>query len=115
MRNRFHLPASRWCCGQPNMTDCTQWFFCSLCSLCQEVRTAESYHVMDDKFYHREQPRSRSPGYDDKSLAPDVLLNPVPASQMQPNRYTELGKMNQTESTQRATLTPPPTQSVEPQ
>ncbi|KAG0580519.1 hypothetical protein M758_4G181600 [Ceratodon purpureus] len=114
MRKRYHLPASTWCCGQPNMTDCTQWFFCSLCSLCQEVRTAEAFHVIDDKFYHKEHPMPHSPGYDGKSPAPDVLLNPVPASQMQPNLESDVGKINQSEPTQRTTLTPPPTQSVEP-
>ncbi|KAJ7569520.1 hypothetical protein O6H91_01G082000 [Diphasiastrum complanatum] len=51
MRKTFNLPAQRWCCNQPEMTDCTQWLFCSLCSLCQEVRTAEYYQVKDEKFY----------------------------------------------------------------
>jgi Cys-rich protein (TIGR01571 family) len=114
VRRRFNLPASTWCCGQPNMTDCTQWFFCSLCSLCQEVRTAEAFHVIDDKFYHKEQPKPHSPGYEGKSPAPDVLLNPVPAPQMQPNLDSNVGKINQSEPAQRTTLTPPPTQSVEP-
>lgn len=113
MRKRFRLPASRWCCGQPNMTDCTQWFFCSLCSLCQEVRTAEAFHVIDDKFYHKEQPMPSSPGYEGKTPAPDVLLNPVPASQIQPHLETHVEKINHSEPTQPTRLTPPPTQYVE--
>lgn len=113
MRKRFHLPASTWCCGQPNMTDCTQWFFCSLCSLCQEVRTAEAFHVIDDKFYHKEQARPQSPGYGVKTPAPNVLLNPVPASQIQPHLEMDVEKIHHSEPTPRTTLTPPPPQHVE--
>lgn len=113
MRKRFRLPASTWCCGQPSLTDCTQWFFCSLCSLCQEVRTAETFHVIDDKFYHKEQARPQSPGYEDQTPSPEVLLTPVPASQIQPHLDTDLGKINHSEPTQFTTLTPPPTQHVE--
>lgn len=51
MRETFNLPASTWCFRNPRLTDCTQWLFCSICSLCQEVRTAESYDIRDDKFY----------------------------------------------------------------
>lgn len=113
IRKRFHLPASTWCCGQPNMTDCTQWFFCSLCSLCQEVRTAEAFNVVDDKFYHKEHPRPHSPGHEDKKSAPDVLLNPVPASEVKPHPETDVEKLHHPERTQQTTLTPPPTQHVE--
>lgn len=114
IRKRFHLPGSTWCCGQPNMTDCTQWFFCSLCSLCQEVRTAEAFNVVDDKFYHKEHPRPHSPGHEDKTKpAPDVLLNPVPASEVKPHFETDVEKLHHPERTQQTILTPPPTQHVE--
>lgn len=53
MRRTFGLPAQKWCFGRPNLTDCTQWLFCSLCSLCQEVRTSEHYRIYDSKFYER--------------------------------------------------------------
>ena len=95
------------------MTDCAQWLFCSLCSLCQEVRTAETYHVIDDKFYHKEEPKPQSPGHEPKSTAPGVLLNHVPTSQVQPNLDSNLGNINQSESIHGTTLTPPPIQSVE--
>ncbi|KAJ7527596.1 hypothetical protein O6H91_16G062300 [Diphasiastrum complanatum] len=61
MRETFNLPAKTWCCNEPNMTDCTQWMFCSVCSLCQEVRTAEYYQVKDEKFYLRPVPSGPSP------------------------------------------------------
>ncbi|KAJ7570624.1 hypothetical protein O6H91_01G129000 [Diphasiastrum complanatum] len=61
MLETFDLPAQTWCCNEPNMTDCTQWMFCSVCSLCQEVRTAEYYQVKDEKFYLRPVPSGPSP------------------------------------------------------
>ncbi|KAL3696861.1 hypothetical protein R1sor_010937 [Riccia sorocarpa] len=54
MRERYKLPPNKCCCGHANVTDCAQWMFCPLCSLCQEVRTAEYYEVRDDKFFPRE-------------------------------------------------------------
>merc|ERR1711915_147614 len=42
-----------WCFGQPNVTDLMQWLFCSVCSLCQEVRTGNFYEACDDKLYSR--------------------------------------------------------------
>lgn len=50
MRKRFNLPANYLCCGKPAVTDCAQWLFCCWCSLAQEVRTADFYDVMQDKF-----------------------------------------------------------------
>jgi len=54
MRKRFGLPGNGCCCGQPNVTDLVQWLFCSVCSLCQEVRTGNFYEVCDDKLYPRQ-------------------------------------------------------------
>ncbi|GMN31981.1 hypothetical protein TIFTF001_049740 [Ficus carica] len=50
MRKRFNLPANHLCCGKPAVTDCAQWLFCCWCSLAQEVRTADFYDMMQDKF-----------------------------------------------------------------
>ncbi|KAJ7963899.1 Protein PLANT CADMIUM RESISTANCE like [Quillaja saponaria] len=54
MRKRFHLPAYNFCCGKPAVADCTLWLFCCWCSLAQEVRTGNSYDIVEDKFYRRE-------------------------------------------------------------
>lgn len=56
MRKRFHLPASNFCCGYPAVTDCAQWLCCCMCSLAQEVRTADFYDIEEDKFYRKDVP-----------------------------------------------------------
>lgn len=43
MRRRLGLPASRACCGKPDLTDCMQWLCCYSCALAQEIRTADAY------------------------------------------------------------------------
>lgn len=53
MRKTFGLPSQTWCFGSAGLTDCIQWLFCSLCSLCQEVRTSEAYKIHNSKFYER--------------------------------------------------------------
>eukprot|EP00250_Pteridium_aquilinum_P008847 c18254_g2_i1 orf=350-2206(-) len=53
MRKTYKLPAGRWCFGKTVLTDCTQWLFCGLCSLCQEVRTSEYYRIRESNFYER--------------------------------------------------------------
>lgn len=53
MRKTFGLPSQTWCFGRADLTDCIQWLFCSLCSLCQEVRTSEAYKIHNNKFYER--------------------------------------------------------------
>ncbi|XP_002983180.2 uncharacterized protein LOC9654637 [Selaginella moellendorffii] len=78
MRTTFGLPGQRWCCGQPNMTDCALWMFCSLCSLCQEVRTAARYDVRDDKFYVKEPTRNRE-GSSFSSSSPSPSSSPKPS------------------------------------
>ncbi|XP_020087142.1 uncharacterized protein LOC109709356 [Ananas comosus] len=54
MRKKFNLPGNNFCCGRPNFTDCFQWLCCCWCSLAQEVRTADYYDVVEDKFYLKE-------------------------------------------------------------
>ncbi|KAL6541646.1 hypothetical protein OROGR_011132 [Orobanche gracilis] len=53
IRKRFNLPPDNFCCGKPAVTDCALWLFCCWCSLAQEVRTGNSYDVVEDKFYRR--------------------------------------------------------------
>ncbi|XP_057441743.1 uncharacterized protein LOC130733537 [Lotus japonicus] len=53
MRNRFNLPSYDFCCGKPSASDCTLWLFCCWCALAQEVRTANSYDIVEDKFYKK--------------------------------------------------------------
>ncbi|XP_019069821.3 uncharacterized protein [Solanum lycopersicum] len=50
MRKRYHLPSYNTCCGKPEVADCALWLFCCCCSLAQEVRTANSYDIVEDKF-----------------------------------------------------------------
>lgn len=50
MRKRFNLPAYNFCCGEPAVADCTLWLCCCWCSLAQEVRTGNSYDIVEDKF-----------------------------------------------------------------
>ncbi|KAL2558395.1 PLAC8 family protein [Forsythia ovata] len=53
MRKRFNLPSYNFCCGKPAITDCAMWLFCCWCSLAQEVRTGNSYDIVEDKFYRK--------------------------------------------------------------
>ncbi|KAI3470936.1 hypothetical protein Pfo_027599 [Paulownia fortunei] len=50
MRKRFNLPPYKFCCGKPAVTDFALWLFCCWCSLSQEVRTGNSYDIVEDKF-----------------------------------------------------------------
>ncbi|KAL5976540.1 hypothetical protein ACLOJK_020873 [Asimina triloba] len=54
MRKRFNLPGNDFCCGNPAVTDCTQWLCCCMCSLAQEVRTGDFYDIEEDKLYRRQ-------------------------------------------------------------
>lgn len=114
MRERYKLPAKTWCCGQPNMTDCTQWLFCSCCSLCQEVRTAEAFAVIDDKFYFKNAAGAESTGHED--TAAHIMLTPVPASLIQPLPMSDTAKIQGTElpTAGQTRLAPPPPQCVIP-
>ncbi|CAA0400807.1 unnamed protein product [Arabidopsis thaliana] len=59
MRKRFKLPGYNICCGRPAIADCTLWLFCCWCSLAQEVRTANSYEIVEDKFCKRREENSK--------------------------------------------------------
>ncbi|PWA60719.1 PLAC8 family protein [Artemisia annua] len=54
MRKRYNLPPSGSCCGKPAVTDCALWLFCCWCSLAQEVRTGNSYDIVEAKFYKKD-------------------------------------------------------------
>ena len=54
MRKRFNLPPYNFCCGKPAVADCALWLFCCWCSLAQEVRTGNSYDIVEDKFYRKQ-------------------------------------------------------------
>lgn len=54
MRKRFNLPAYNFCFGRPALGDCTLWLFCCWCSLAQEVRTGNSYNIVEDKFCRKQ-------------------------------------------------------------
>lgn len=54
MRKRFNLPGYTSCCGKPAVSDCALWLCCCWCSLAQEVRTANSYEIVEDKLYRKQ-------------------------------------------------------------
>ncbi|CAN8259789.1 unnamed protein product [Cochlearia groenlandica] len=58
MRKRFKLPSYKFCFGRAAVTDCALWLFCCWCSLAQEVRTANTYEIVEDKFCQRVQEKS---------------------------------------------------------
>ena len=118
IRERFQLPAYTWCCRSPNCSDCFQWLFCSFCSLCQEVRTAESYDVRNDRFFARSMTKSHSPG-----SSPDCGMRgdtqPVPASFIQPLPNSSMvqyedGDVLHDKPVDLTMLFPPPDQTVDP-
>ncbi|XP_021904137.1 uncharacterized protein LOC110819305 [Carica papaya] len=59
MRKRFNLPGYNFCCGKPAVTDCALWLFCCWCSLAQEVRTGNSYNIVEDKFCKKQADESK--------------------------------------------------------
>ncbi|KAG4402691.1 hypothetical protein AAZX31_02G244200 [Glycine max] len=54
MRKRFNLPTYNFCFGKPSASDCTLWLCCCWCSLAQEVRTGNSYDIIEDKLCRKE-------------------------------------------------------------
>ncbi|CAH9101566.1 unnamed protein product [Cuscuta epithymum] len=56
MRRRYNLPAYNFPCGKckSSVADCALWMFCCWCSLAQEVRTGNSYDIVEDKFYRKQ-------------------------------------------------------------
>ncbi|KAG2305918.1 hypothetical protein Bca4012_085471 [Brassica carinata] len=67
MRKRFKLPSYKFCFGNAAVADCTLWLFCCWCSLAQEVRTADSYEIVEDKFCQRAPQQEKS-----------LLVSPLP-------------------------------------
>ncbi|KAH7548315.1 hypothetical protein JRO89_XS14G0100200 [Xanthoceras sorbifolium] len=51
MRKRFKLPAYNFCFGDPTASDCTLWLCCCWCTLAQEVRTVNTYDIVEDNFF----------------------------------------------------------------
>ncbi|GKD70394.1 PLAC8 motif-containing protein [Tanacetum coccineum] len=72
MRKRYNLPPSDSCCGKPAVTDCALWLFCCWCSLAQEVRTGNSYDIVEAKFYKKS---GKGPGVESNpgSLVQDTV------------------------------------------
>ncbi|CAH2074019.1 unnamed protein product, partial [Thlaspi arvense] len=59
MRKRFKLPGYNLCCGRPAIADCALWLCCCWCALAQEVRTANSYEIVEDKLCERREEKSK--------------------------------------------------------
>ncbi|KAF7816537.1 PLAC8 family protein [Senna tora] len=74
MRKRYNLPSYNFCFGKPSVSDCTLWLCCCWCSLAQEARTGNSYDVVEDKFYRRQ---------DDISVQPPI--SPLPREDATPS------------------------------
>eukprot|EP00897_Mesotaenium_endlicherianum_P008244 jgi/Mesen1/7448/ME000389S06788 len=75
MRQVYRLPPSRLCCGHANASDCATWLFCSLCALCQEVRTAEHYEIAESRFFVRSEGGAPGATGGVKGLAhPDTIV-----------------------------------------
>ncbi|KAL8093777.1 uncharacterized protein LOC141693352 isoform X2 [Apium graveolens] len=58
MRKRFNLPPNYSCCGKPAVADCASWLFCCWCTLAQEVRTGNSYDILEDRLCRKHLDRS---------------------------------------------------------
>ncbi|KFK24956.1 hypothetical protein AALP_AA8G047600 [Arabis alpina] len=97
MRKRFKLPSYNFCCGKPAIADCTLWLFCCWCSLAQEVRTANSYEIVEDKFCKRREeeskigevlvpPLPREDGVLDPSYSPEKMTTTMASSSLSPSR-----------------------------
>ncbi|KAL9316204.1 hypothetical protein ACSQ67_017205 [Phaseolus vulgaris] len=92
MRRRFNLPSYNFCFGKPSASDCTLWLCCCWCSLAQEVRTANSYDIVEDKLCRKEgsyssdqQPMSPLPREDVASGTSSPLGNNSSPSMIKPS------------------------------
>ncbi|WOH09029.1 hypothetical protein DCAR_0728482 [Daucus carota subsp. sativus] len=104
MRKRFNLPSHNFCWGKPAVADCALWLFCCWCTLAQEVRTGNSYDIVEEKFYKKKGdentqlpmsplPREDGGGYHVKSGSNSPLGNsPSPnilkANSPSPSRFS---------------------------
>lgn len=88
MRKRFNLPAYTFCFGEPAVSDCTLWLCCCWCSLAQEVRTGNSYDIVEDKLCQKEMdssnqmPHSPFSGKDGSNPSSPLGNNSSPSSDM---------------------------------
>ncbi|CAL9229254.1 unnamed protein product [Arabidopsis halleri] len=102
MRKRFKLPGYNFCCRRPAIADCTLWLFCCWCSLAQEVRTANSYEIVEDKFCKRREENSkiddevvvsslpREDGVFDPSCSPTKMTTTtIASSSLSPSRQKD--------------------------
>ncbi|KAL1197044.1 hypothetical protein V5N11_024837 [Cardamine amara subsp. amara] len=97
MRKRFKLPSYNFCCGRPAIADCTLWLFCCWCSLAQEVRTANSYDIVEDKFCKRREENSKidddvlvsSLPREDDSCSPKKMTTTIASSSLSPSRLKD--------------------------
>lgn len=112
MRKRFNLPPDNSCCGKPAVTDCALWLFCCFCSLAQEVRTGNSYDIVEDKFYRKrgeELPMSPMPRengeFQFRSDSSSPFWNsPSPSHNMNPNSPSPSRFINKEYNSPRAKL-----------
>ncbi|KAM7499419.1 hypothetical protein LguiA_023833 [Lonicera macranthoides] len=98
MRKRFNLPSYTFCCGKPAVTDCALWLCCCWCSLAQEVRTGNSYDIVEDKLYRKdvvesEQPLPISPlpredGEFNSRLSPSSSPQIIKTNSSSPSRFS---------------------------
>lgn len=77
MRKRFNLPASRF---QPAATDCALWLCCCFCSLAQEVRTGNSYVIVDNKFHEKRTEGNKHDNGSSQAEKSDNSASPVRAT-----------------------------------
>ncbi|PRQ31859.1 putative PLAC8 motif-containing protein [Rosa chinensis] len=54
MRKRFNLPSYNFCFGEPAVSDCTLWLFYCCSPLAQEMRTGNTYNIVEDQFCRKE-------------------------------------------------------------
>ncbi|KAL3578965.1 hypothetical protein D5086_020469 [Populus alba] len=91
MRKRFNLPAYTFCFGEPAVSDCTLWLCCYWCSLAQEVRTGNSYDIVEDKLCQKQMdssnqmPHSPFSGKDGSNPSSPLGDNSSPSSVMLTN------------------------------
>ncbi|CAL0315780.1 unnamed protein product [Lupinus luteus] len=76
IRKRFNLPAYNFCFGKPAASDCTLWLCCCLCSLAQEVRTRNSYDIIEHEFFRKE----------NESGSDKLQISPLPREDIESNK-----------------------------
>jgi Cys-rich protein (TIGR01571 family) len=134
MRKRFNLPAYTFCFGEPAVSDCTLWLCCCWCSLAQEVRTGNSYDIVEDKLCQKEMDSSNqmpqspfsgkdgsnpsSPLGNNSSPSSDVITNsPSPSiiskGHVTPGKHLPMVKEEPSRGGKDETMTPPAPSLIE--